>query len=218
MIDYSDYPPELAYLLREIVSLIDHLVDRLKVGLLSAVQFGKEMTDLISRYSIAGYMTGARSGNLSSKDLENIKGYVKAQVGFLEGFVAVIQDSDTFMEGWRTRAESYARGIVAPYWKGKTKVLPLPVMPTESCQCGNNCACAWNISVIDEEKGDYDAVWTLNATRIIKTVHCQDCLERSEQWNPLLIRGGSLVIPQGFLAKEFQNEIEKELENATRKT
>lgn len=211
MIDYGDYPPELAYLMRDLADLIDQIVRKLKLGYFGAMQFMEEMIDLIGRYSIAAYMTGARSGELSDIDTENIKGFVKAQIGFLDGFVAVIQDNKKFMEGWEARAESYARGIIAPYWKGKTKILPLPIMPSQSCACGGRCACAWDIVPLDENNGDYDATWTLNATRIVKFEHCQDCLERASQWRPLQIRGGVLITPIGFLAKEFQSILENEM-------
>jgi hypothetical protein len=55
----------------------------------------------------------------------------------------------------------------------------------------DNCGCEWEIEVIDEDNGDYDAYWRLG-----KLKNCQTCLERAAQWSPLEIRGSELLIPE----------------------
>jgi hypothetical protein len=52
----------------------------------------------------------------------------------------------------------------------------------------SNCKCAWEIETLDKEKGNFNGTWVLDG----QAQHCQTCLTRAEQWNPVRIRGGDL--------------------------
>lgn len=150
------------------------------------------MAKLLGRYSLAALMVGLGRVELTDQDLLISWELMHGQLQYLEGFKAVMQNAAEFMPGWESRAASYAKAIKVPYWKGKTKMLPLPAMPAEGTQCHNNCGCAWDIQPIDESRGDYDCYWQRH-----KDDSCQTCLEREAQWKPVQIRGGVLLNPYG---------------------
>ncbi len=184
------YPEDLGNLIAQLRAEIDSLMVALEVGEIDPIVWQAEFERFLVRYHEAAYMTGQGSPRLDLVDLNSVKFYVGSQLEFLDNFRFVIQSADQFMAGWVARAEMYAGGIKKPYWKGKTKVLPLPAMPAEGTQCLDNCGCEWDIEVVDEENGDYDAYWVRG-----KRDSCQTCLERATQWSPLEIREGVLVMP-----------------------
>jgi hypothetical protein len=191
----GELPPSLEYLLGKFLSSIQKATDILRNDKTQVDSWYAAMKKAVMTFIQASFMTGQDSEYLGVDKAGRIYEYVKDQVDFLNNFRLVIQSATEWNEGWAQRAEQYARGIVAPYWKGRVKELPLPAMPGDmSTDCGQLCACLWNIETIDEETGDYDCYWELNASRIIKTEHCQDCEVRAQIWNPLLIRGGELQL------------------------
>ena len=191
----GELPPSLEYLLGKCIQAIQKAIGLLKMNMNSVMTWYEAMRQAIITYIQAAYMAGQNSTYIGETEAGHIYDYVKTQVDYLNNFRLVVQSASEFNEGWLQRAESYARGIVAPYWKGRTKMLPLPAMPGDmSTDCGQLCACLWDVKVIDEKADDYDAYWLLNASRIVKTEHCQDCQTRAVVWNPLRIRGGVLQL------------------------
>ena len=189
--DLGIYPEDLGDLIARLRVEIESLMISLQAGEIDPIVWQAEFERFLVRYHEAAYMAGHGTTRMSSVDLQNVKFYVGSQLEFLDNFRLVIQSAAEFMDGWKSRAEMYAGGIKKPYWKGKTKFLPLPAMPAEGTQCMDNCGCEWDIEVIDEDNGDYDAYWRLG-----KLKNCQTCLERSIQWSPLEIRGDELEIPE----------------------
>jgi len=187
------YPAGLADLIDPMREEVRLLMARVENAEITAAEWQLKMEELIARYSMAAWMVGADATLLDDFATQFIVDQLKTQYAFLDNFNLVIQSSDEFMAGWYARAEMYANSIVAPYWRGKTKMLPLPTMPGLDSQCLSNCVCGWEITTVDEEKGDYDCFWTLNVQHIAKE-HCQTCLERSREWNPLQIRNNELVL------------------------
>lgn len=179
---------------------IQRAVGRLSLGL-DVTAWQRFMERLLARFHTAAYMAGQDSPLISETDRGYIFEYVQRQFQFLDNFVVTIQSTGEFQRGWYNRAALYANSIIAPYWKGVTKVLPLPAMPGDlSTPCGQNCACGWEVVTLDEQAGDYDCYWRLNAFREIPPEHhCQVCPERAEQWAPLRIRGGRVQIPAAAL-------------------
>jgi hypothetical protein len=166
-------------------------------------EWHRAMETLIARYHAASFMAGQRSPLIGVTEEGYIYDYVNTQLGFLDNFALVIQSGAEWQAGWNARAEQYAKGIVSPYWKGRTKILPLPAMPGDlTTDCGQNCACLWDVVTIDDQKGDYDCYWRLNASRVIKTEHCQECTLRARDWNPLKIRDGILQLTGTVIEKE----------------
>lgn len=191
---YADFPEELNFLIQELKADIQGIMFSLQMGEIDPIVWQAEFERFLIRYHQAAYMVGQRAPDMTNLDFRNVEGYVGVQLEFLDNFRFVIQSAEEFVNGWMARAEMYASGIKKSYWKGFTKVLPLPAMPAEGTQCLENCGCAWEIDEIDEDKGDYDAYWVRG-----KRDSCQTCLERAAQWSPLEIRGGDLTIPGRFL-------------------
>lgn len=186
-----EFPESLDELLRRLADLIAAITADLEIAAIDLIAWRAEMERLLARYHLAAYMAGQESPDLTEAELAQVTAYVETQLQFLDNFAFVIQTGAEWQAGWNARAALYAEGIKAPYWKGRTKILPLPAMPGDgTTQCLTNCRCLWDVVVVDEEAGDYDATWTLGVAD-----HCQTCLERSEQWAPLQIRDGRLVIP-----------------------
>lgn len=218
----GELPPSLEYLLGRFADAIRGFTESLKKNPSTLMTWYNSFRQSIIAYIQAAFMAGQRSDYMGVTERGYVYDYIKAQVDYLNNFRLVIQSADEWNNQWDARAESYARGIVAPYWKGRTKYLPLPAMPGDgSTDCGQLCACLWDIKVIDEQAGDYDCYWLMNASRIVKTEHCQDCLTRSIIWTPLKIRGNELVldptqVPEGYIAPDllkYQEYIETALKH-----
>ncbi len=148
-----------------------------------------EIARQLRRYHLAGFLSGYGGERVPKAAAAKLAQDVKTQLDFLAQFKVEIQDAAEWQKGWNARAEMYARSIQVPYWRGATKMLPLPAMPGDgTTQCLTNCRCAWNVVTVDEAANDYDAYWVYGATER----HCQTCRERESQWSPVQIRGGIL--------------------------
>lgn len=178
-------PRPLRWLINELLDAIASLTGDLARNALGLDVWLPAMERELARHAAAAYMAGANSDALDAPALEKLAEQVGTQIGFLRQFAVEIQDAGQFEPGYQARAESYAAGIKAPYWEGKTEMLPLPAMPGQGTQCGQNCNCAWRIDVRDRAAGDYDCYWVLEPG----SDHCQTCLERADQWQPIRIRG-----------------------------
>lgn len=187
------YPAGLADLIDKMREEVRALTARIENLEITPAEWQANMEALIARYSMAAWLVGADATLIDDFAMQFIVEQLTSQYAFLDNFTLVIQSSEEFMQGWYARAEMYANAIVAPYWRGKTKMLPLPTMPGQDSQCMSNCACGWDITTVDEEKGDYNCYWVLNAQHIAKE-HCQTCIERAQEWNPLQIRNNELVL------------------------
>lgn len=177
-------------LIKSLETKIRALFGRLDAGLITPAQWYELMGRLVGRYSLAALMVGLGRSDLSRNDMLVSWESMSGQLEYLDAFKAQIQSAPEFKAGWESRAASYAKAIKVPYWRGRTKMLPLPAMPAQGTQCMNNCGCLWRIETINEKNGDYDCYWERH-----KDDSCQTCIERERQWNPLLIRGGVLVNP-----------------------
>lgn len=181
-------PRPLAWLIGSLVDALGALFGQTESGKLTVNQWYKLAQEKIADYHLASFMAGQASEIVPDTAWGGLVDQVNTQLDYLTGFKTEIQSADQYAAGWQTRAESYAGAIKQPYWTGKTKVLPLPAMPAQGTQCGNNCGCSWDVKTIDEAKGDYDATWVRG-----KQDSCQTCLERAEQWAPVRIRDGMLL-------------------------
>lgn len=191
----GDLPPSLEWLLQRLRKVINKSTLQMTERILDVESWYQIMRRELALHIQSAYMAGQGSSYIGTTEAGHIYDFVKSQVGFLDNFKMVIQSAPEWQAGWNARAESYARGIVAPYWKGKTKMLPLPAVPGDLLSvCGQLCACLWDVKTIDEEAGDYDCYWRLNASRTVQTEHCPDCIVRAQSWNPLRIRGGYVQV------------------------
>lgn len=181
--------PKLDKLISRLSVLIGTATDALEADQSRADDWYDEIARQLRRYSLAGFLGGYGGQSIPRTADSKIAADVKTQLDFLQAFKVEIQDAAEWQAGWNARAEMYARSIQVPYWRGRTKMLPLPAMPGDgTSQCLTNCRCAWNVVPVDEVAGDYDAYWVYGATER----HCQICREREGQWSPVQIRGGVL--------------------------
>jgi len=180
----------LDLLIKDLTNKIRAVWQRLQEGAITPNQWYTLTARLLARYAQAALMLGLGRETLTPEDIRVSWELMSGQLEYLDAFRLQIQNAAEFQAGWESRAASYAKAIKIPYWKGKTKMLPLPAMPAEGTQCLANCGCEWEIIPIDAQAGDYDCYWRRN-----KDDSCQTCIEREKQWSPLLIRGGVLVNP-----------------------
>jgi len=78
----------------------------------------------------------------------------------------------------------------------------LPAYPGDGQTiCLTNCACSWQIEEVYEGEvlTGWDCYWTLG---IVKTEHCDDCLDNTGKWNPLFISASYEVVgePHGVVS------------------
>lgn len=163
--------------------------------LMRALEAGRETVDAwreafsaaLAKYHTAALLIGQGNAQLSGPGRRYLGKTVEAQLRFLNNFATEIQGTAEFKKGWNARAALYAQGIGQSYWKGATKMLPLPAMPRDgTTACLGNCQCSWSIVELDGE-GNYDCTWTMSAAE-----HCQGCKQRAQDWAPLRIRNGRL--------------------------
>lgn len=135
----DDLPQGLADLIRRFGDLVDGATERLQelgISFENVTQWQEALEELIMRYHIAGFMRGADSEAVSKAAKDKILEFVNIQFGYLDNFALEMVDSEEWVNGWNSRAKSYAGSIKAPYWTGRTKMLPLPAMPAEFSDSG----------------------------------------------------------------------------------
>lgn len=137
------------------------------------------MRGIIARGSTAAILLGNGQTTLTPAYQLPLVKFVESQITYLDGFMVDVLKADEFMQGWYSRARMYAEAIKEPYWRGKTRMLPLPAMPCEGTQCRTRCGCSWNIV---EEDDRYLCTWERG-----KLDSCQTCLERASIWSPYVI-------------------------------
>lgn len=179
--------PALDRLIRRLSLLIGTATTELEQDTSRADDWYDEVARQLTRYHTAAYLAGAETQELIDAARRAINADVRTQLKFLAKFKVEIQDAEQWQAGWNARAEMYARSIQTPYWRGVTKLLPLPAMPGDgTSQCLTNCKCIWDIEQLDGEN-NYDCYW-----RVSPVEHCQTCRQRGGEWAPLKIRAGEV--------------------------
>jgi hypothetical protein len=85
------------------------------------------------------------------------------------------------------RAALYAQSAYQAYSVGQEQQagngrLTLPAYPGDiSTECGSNCRCHWRI--VQRADDGWDCYWIVDAA----AESCKDCIERGDNWNPLVI-------------------------------
>lgn len=189
----NEETPEMQRLVSDTQEKIDEFIERYKSGAIDESNFEDEMQKLLAQGHMSSYMLGQESSELDEDDFTNISDLVQYQFLFLKNFADVMRTSPEFMDGWFSRAEMYASAFNQTYWTGRFKMLPLPAMPGQGTQCYSNCRCKWDVTAIDEANGDYDGYWVLDPF-VEEGRHCQTCLQRADEWNPVRIRAGVLQL------------------------
>ncbi len=187
--------PDLAALERLVRRLRELLLtetDALVAGRTTLKAWEQANRDMLASHHLAAYLLGSDTATLTLSARKVVAASLAAQFSYLGRFRLAIQDAPAWQAGWQARAASYAQSIKIPYWRGATKLLPLPAMPGDgTSQCLGFCTCAWDIETLSDAQQDYDCSWKLGASE-----HCQTCRVRAWRWAPLRIRGGKLYDAQ----------------------
>lgn len=175
-------------LIARLSSLIGAATESLQADVSRADDWYDEIARQLRRYTLAAWLSG--SGASADEIAPTIiSGYVATQLDFLAAFRDEIKAAKEWSNAWNSRAQMYAESIKAPWWAGTTRDYPLPAMPGDgTSQCLTRCKCSWRIDEL-EGAGNADVTWVYGATE----GHCQTCIERAAQWNPIRIRGGELL-------------------------
>lgn len=167
---------------------VRRLMRALEAGRATVDAWQQDFSAALAKYHTAALLVGQGSADLSGRGRRYLAKTVEAQLRFLNNFAVEIHEAAEFKKGWNARAALYANGIGQSYWKGATKMLPLPAMPRDgTSQCLGNCTCSWEIVELDGD-GNYDCHWKLGPAER----HCQTCPQRAADWSPLRIRNGRL--------------------------
>ncbi len=178
--------PSLDRLIARLSSLIGAATDTLERDPARVDGWYSEVSAQIRRYHQAAYLNGAGTRDLSDAARRAVDQDIATQLQFLKQFKIEIQGAPEWQVGWNARAAMYAKSIQVPYWRGVTKLLPLPAMPGDgSTACLTNCGCAWDVQEVGADS--YDAYW-----RRGKNDSCQGCIQREQEWAPLQVRNGEL--------------------------
>lgn len=181
--------PQLDRLIARLSSLIAAATEALGQDITQADAWYNEVARQLKRYTTAAYLSGAGvevPGPAAKTLLDQI---VQTQLDYLAAFRDEIKVTDEWEPRWNSRAQMYADSIKNPWWAGKTRGYPLPAMPGDgTTQCLTKCGCGWEIDELEGE-GNADAYW-----RRAKSDSCQTCVEREQQWSPLRIREGVLLL------------------------
>src|SRR3972149_2402591 len=184
----SDLPPSIDDVLNELIAKlgaeIQVLMDDYAAKVISLDEWHEKFKALLARYHSAAFMAASGSDFLNQVERRLVDLYVGTQMEFLDNFADAMGAEEEFKPAWRSRALMYAQAIKAPYWAASAEALPLPAMPGDGTSiCLTRCRCHWEITVLDEARGDYDCFWELSPVE-----HCQTCIERAKAWKPLQIR------------------------------
>lgn len=165
------------------------LANDLLHGTLSLDDFHTRMQDMIRLSYLHQAVAGTRDDDereLTQADYRRMETAIGKQYEYLDGFMdditAAVEKKGASLDFIPNRAALYAKAAEAEYWKQATNV-DLPAIPRDgSTQCLGNCQCSWDLSCNDD--GSVDATWVLG-----EADHCPDCVQRSQEWNPLRING-----------------------------
>jgi len=117
--------------------------------------------------------------NLSHRDWGRIGAMVKEQYKYLRNMMGQIARGEITPRQAIARFAMYINSANEALWKALTRDLDfnLPAYPGDgSTQCLTNCKCEWRIEKL---AWGVDAYWMLGEAE-----HCDDCVERSNTWNP----------------------------------
>lgn len=179
----------LDWLVGRLLRLVATATDALEADPAAVAAWQEELSRQLARYHGAAYLAGSGDATLAGPARTAVLTDLATQLKFLAKFGLEIQGAKEWQAGWNSRAAMYAKSIAAPYWRGKTRMLPLPAMPADgTTQCLTNCKCAWDIQELDGEN-NYDCTWQMSDVE-----HCQTCRQRAADWAPLRIRSGEVQL------------------------
>jgi hypothetical protein len=160
------------------------LVQRLAVGDVDRTGFEREMRAHLKSVFAAEYML-ARGGEhmMTKSDWGKVGSLCRTQYQYLSDFCAEMGNGTLSLRAIQNRADLYIEAAVQAHERGKAAAwgVTLPAYPKDgSTICKIGCRCYWRIEEGDDE---WRCTW-------VKTAHesCETCLQRAQEWNPLIIK------------------------------
>jgi hypothetical protein len=160
----------------------EYLANPTKTGV---KQLNKDLREIIKQTNTDMYALGAGGRNgLSHRDWGTIGALDKEQYKYLNGLVDQIAKGKITPAQANARLKMYVNSSNEALWRGYTNELPkMPAYPGDgSTQCLTNCQCTWEIVPVE---GGFNCYWRLGPAE-----HCDDCVQRAGEWNPLFIPYG----------------------------
>lgn len=185
--------PEMRALVDETEAEIERIMALVEDGNITALEWENEMQPLLTQGHLTSWMLGQESPAMGVDDLLTTGTLIQLQLQYLSNFSDTIRTAPEFILGWFERAKMYASAMNQTYWSGRMKVWPLPAQPGQGTICLSNCRCEWRENIISFEDGDGDFYWELDRF-VADEDHCQTCLQREDEWNPVQVRDGVLQI------------------------
>lgn len=179
----------------QLAGVARRLTQRLIAGDTEVAAWEEALARALVEYHLASYADGAgiAPNQLTSQERRVIAKYVQLQLDYLQGFGNDLEAGRYAGKplGAAARAAMYGGAANGSWWMGKTRGYVLPAYPGDgTTQCRTNCRCRWEIVPL-EGSGNANAYWRLGAAE-----HCQTCAVRAEDWSPLEIRGGDVVLKE----------------------
>lgn len=142
-------------------------------------------------------------GALTKEAIAAMDARIREQANYLNNWAAQIErqranGAPTSEAALANRARMYAGAAGTTASESEDVIAfagfpKLPFYPCEKSACRNACACDWEWRDANEEAGNADVYWRLNAKRTVLGEHCPQCLARARAFAPLKIRGGVFV-------------------------
>ena len=146
--------------------------------------FHDRVGDILRQTYIDNYVMGAGGRNsMTQKDWGSIGGMLHEQYNYLNPFMNQIERGELSPAQIEARLKMYINSASEAFWRGFSRDFPLklPHYPGDgSTQCLTNCQCTWDIQFVPGV--GYNCFWRLSPVE-----NCDDCIARSELYNPYFI-------------------------------
>ena len=120
-----------------------------------------------------------------------LKSFLRKQWGFFQKFVRQIKAGSLTAGNIIRRAKMYFEAVKGRFSAGRAAAhgVRLPAIPGDgSTECLSYCKCSWYL--IDIDPDTVHAFWRLG---LYVQEHCRDCLRRSGEWNPYIVKRSSVI-------------------------
>lgn len=146
-------------------------------------------TELYRLHYLYGFAGAGGVDNATRQDLQAIQRNIERQWGYLDRWALdIAQNGIRSEQDLLRRARMYGNAAEATLLQTNSLALGLPLLPAYpkdgSTECRTNCACGWHYERL-QGNGNWNVYWRLNPAE-----HCDTCLSRAMQWNPLQVRRG----------------------------
>ena len=156
-------------------------------GEITVGQWQEQMRELIKQNAIQQAVLGCGGrGQMTQADWGMVGGVIADQYRYLDNFAQQIANGELTAAQIAARSAMYIRSTKEAFERMQSRIRGLPMMPcypgSGACsRCLTNCGCFWEYKWI-LSKNQWECYWRLGIAE-----HCEDCIDNSGKWNPLII-------------------------------